>query len=471
MKQTEPYDAIIVGAGISGLVTAWLLHQKGKKVLVLEKNAQVGGTMKTVHEDGWLIETGPNSALETTPLFKTLFRDLDLGEELVYANSLAQNRYILRHGRLHALPLSPQKLITSRLWSVPGKLRILREPFIGRGKGEETIAQFVRRRLGRELLDYAINPFVAGVYAGDPAKLSVQAAFPKLYALEEKYGSLIKGQIRGAKDRKKRGEVSKDRAQLFSFQKGMQTLPSRISERMPGAIHLDTHVKFITRTREGYEVHVEKAGDLWSVNTPVLVLSVPAGSAANLIAEFEPSLAKVLREIYYPPVAEVFLGFKAAAVKRTLDGFGFLVPEKESRCILGTIWSSTLFTNRAPKDHVSLTAFVGGSRQPNLAILEDSELVRMVTTELEEILGVSSKPVFERVTKWKQAIPQYELGHLSKVARMEDFEQRHPGLYLRGNYRGGIAVGDCVMQSARTAEEIMNRDTPSRTHKSMEAVV
>ena len=201
----------IIGGGISGLTTAWWLHKQGYAVKVFEQDAVVGGTMKTIRTNDWLIETGPNSALETSPLFKTLFADIGISDELVYANPAGKNRYILRGGKLHPLPMSPKLFFKSKLWSLVGKLRLLKEPFVGKAEKEESIAEFVERRLGREFLDYAINPFVAGIFAGAPEKLSVRAAFPKLYALEAKYGGLIRGQVAGARERKKRGEVAKDR--------------------------------------------------------------------------------------------------------------------------------------------------------------------------------------------------------------------------------------------------------------------
>jgi oxygen-dependent protoporphyrinogen oxidase len=226
----DHHDVVIIGAGITGLATAWWLHKAGIDVALLEHDPVVGGTMKTDHDGGWLIETGPNSALETTPLLKAISADVGIAHELIYANDVADKRYILRDGVLHPLPMTPGLFLTSRLWSIPGKFRLMKEPFIGRASKEETIAEFVTRRLGKEFLDYAINPFVAGVYAGNPEQLSVQAAFPKLYALEKKYGGLIIGQILGVRERKKRAEKAKDRSRLFSYRRGMQTLPEAIGK-------------------------------------------------------------------------------------------------------------------------------------------------------------------------------------------------------------------------------------------------
>ncbi len=216
---------VVIGAGISGLCVAYWLKKHGVNVVVLERDSRVGGTMKSLREDGWLVELGPNTALETTPLFQQLFNEIGITDKRVYANEAASKRYILRDGILHALPMGPASFLTSKLWTWRGKLRLLKEPFVGRAYHEESVAEFVRRRLGSEFLDYAINPFVAGVYAGDPEQLSVQAAFPKLYALEEKYGGLVKGLIKGRKERKERDETAKSRARLFSFVDGIQSFP------------------------------------------------------------------------------------------------------------------------------------------------------------------------------------------------------------------------------------------------------
>jgi oxygen-dependent protoporphyrinogen oxidase len=449
---------VIVGGGISGLATAWWLHKAGIDVLVLERENSVGGTMRTVRQNGWLIETGPNSALETTPLFQILFADLRLTEEVVYANDIANNRYILRDGTLHALPMTPGAFLKSRLWSVPGKLRLLKEPFAGRAHTEETVADFVERRLGKEFLDYAINPFVAGVYAGDPGQLRVQAAFPKLFALELKYGGLIKGQILGRRERQKRAEQSKDRARMFSFRNGIQTLPSALNKVLSSSIVTGARVqrlrKRVDKGRARYEVLGIRRGKKFRYPADAVVTAIPSFDTARFIAPLDRTLAESLDKIYYPPVAEVFLGFRSEDIRRPLDGFGFLVPAKERRAILGTIWSSSLFPNRSRDGFVALTTFVGGSRQPELVDNDDKQLVDIVVRELESIMGVSGRPVFSRVERWRRAIPQYNLGHLSMIQEIEQFEHRHPGLFLSGNFRGGIAVGDCIARSETVAGEV-----------------
>jgi len=447
----------VVGAGISGLTTAFWLKQSGMNVTVLEQDVVPGGTMRTRHEEGWLIETGPNSALETTPVFGEMFDLLGITGERQYADASSNNRYILRNGVLHSLPMSPQAFLKSHLWSTRAKVRLLAEPFIGRGTREETIAEFVERRLGREFLDYAINPFVAGVFAGSPEHLSVRAAFPKLYALEEKYGGLIKGMLRGARERKHRAEVAKDRAKMFAFTNGMQTFPDAIVRSLGLAVQCDCTVYRVARTSGGtFRVGCSFSGKTSELEADAVVLSTPAYAAAPILQPLAPKLAELLGAIYYPPVAEVFCGFHEDQCPRPLDGFGYLIPAKEQRKILGTIWASAIFPGRAPAGHIALTSFVGGSRQPELLELDDAGLLSSVRTELGSLMGIHGDPAFTRIIRWNKAIPQYNLGYHRVVEAMEDLEREFPGLYLCSNYRGGIAVGDCVKNGKTTAGTIVS---------------
>jgi protoporphyrinogen/coproporphyrinogen III oxidase len=448
---------IVIGAGISGLTTAFWAQRSGWDVTVLESASVPGGTMRTNIEGDWLVETGPNSALETTPIIKEMCALAGIEAERTYANTESDKRYILRRGELFPLPMKPGAFLASRLWSAGGKLRLLKEPFVGRAAKEETIAEFVERRLGREFLDYAINPFVAGVYAGNPEQLSVRSAFPKLYALEVKYGGLIKGMIKGARERKKRDEVAKDRARMFSFARGMQTFPEGIAAALPGKIQYNVTVESIepltVMKTNGSRFRVNASGGR-SWESTAVVVAVPAHVAAGIFGSLSRELATRLLQIYSPPVAEVFLGFRDSQCGRALDGFGYLIPARENRKILGTIWSSTIFPGRAPAGHFALTTFVGGSRQPELVHQDDAGLQGLVLGELGSIMGVSGAPVFSRVYRWPKAIPQYNIGHQQIVDAIERLEREHPGVFICSNYRGGIAVGDCVMNGKKTAERL-----------------
>ena len=447
-------DVLVVGAGLSGLACALWLERRGARVTVLEKSAVPGGAMGSARDQDFLVERGPNSALETTPLFAELFTAAGIEGEKLIANPAASKRYILRNGRLIPLPMSPPAFLATPLFSLGAKLRLFREPFIGRGAGEETVAQFVRRRLGQEFLDYAINPFVAGVYAGDPERLSVPAAFPRLAELEHKYGSLIRGQIQGAKERKRRAEQSKQSAPMFSFRDGMGALPRALAAKLAD-LRLGVTVEAVERSPAGYRARGrDAAGAPVDVAAPCLVLATPAYAAAPLLAPLAPDAADALAGIEYPPVAVVATGYRPAPGMHPLDGFGFLIPAKENRRILGTLFSSTLFPGRAPDGRVLLTSFVGGMRQPELARQADADLVAMVAGEQRALLGCPAAPEFSRVTRWERAIPQYAPGHLQRMERLSRAEADLPGLFFCANYRGGISVGDCVKSAHAMAERV-----------------
>jgi protoporphyrinogen/coproporphyrinogen III oxidase len=461
MQETNVKRVTIIGAGISGLTTAYWLHKNGFKVTVLEKDSEVGGTMKTINENGWLIESGPNSALETTPLFNQLFIDLGILDERIYANEASNKRYILRNNILHTLPMSPPAFFKSKLWTWKGKLRLLKEPFIGRAEEEESIAEFVERRLGKEFLDYAINPFVAGVYAGNPEGLSVRSAFPKLYALEEKYGGLIKGMIKGRKERKQRAEKAKDTARMFSFKNGMQTFPNAIGKLLSDKIQLGCNITSVVHTnidsQRIYTTSYTQNSEDKKIESGAVVLAVPSYIAAKIIEQTDPELSKILSSIYYPPVAEIVTGYKIEKIKRELDGFGYLIPAKEKRKILGTIWSSTIYPKRAPDGYVSFTTFVGGSRNPELLENDDNKILDFTNSELKSIIGIDGFPDFVKIIRWDKAIPQYNLGYYKIIEAIEKFEQNFPGSFICSNYRGGIAVGDCIMSADETVKKLVDK--------------
>jgi len=451
-------EVAIIGAGISGLCVAFFLKRAGVPLVVFEAEEEVGGTMRSRRIGGYLVELGPNSALETTPLFQDLIAAVGLTQERVYANEAAKNRYILRDGALHPLPMSPLAFVRSRLWSWRGKLRVLAEPFHGRATVEESVADFVRRRLGPEFLDYAINPFVAGIYAGDPERLSVRFAFPRVYALEERYGGLILGLLRGARERRRRPEASRLVARLFSFREGMGALPRALAATLGDALRLGTRATSIRRIGTAFEIACERDGHRDVLRAERVVVATPAYAAAALVESLAPETARALRGIVYPPVSVVILGYRETAIGRPLDGFGFLVPAREGRRILGTIWNSAIFPDRAPQGSATLTTFVGGMRQPELARLSDEELIGLVIEDLRAIMRLRGDPEFAYVARWERAIPQYELGYGEILAALEHAERSIPGLYFCANYRDGIAVGDCVKNAHEIARRILQGD-------------
>ncbi|MGD9898467.1 MAG: protoporphyrinogen oxidase [Calditrichaceae bacterium] len=450
MPKIETIDTVIVGAGISGLTTAHNLVKKGIKVKILEKNSRAGGSIRTEEKDGFLVEYGPNSALETTPLLGELFKELKIDHQLIYASEKSNNRYIVRGGKLQALPMKALDFLKSSLFSTNAKLRLFKEPFIAPSPAEtrETLAEFVERRLGKEFLDYAIDPFVAGVFAGLPEKLCVQSAFPKLYEVEQKYGSLIKGTIRGARERKKSKETSKQHAKMFSFEDGLQTVINALVKEIGDNLVADAEITGISKSKDGgYEVSYRNEGEEILIRTKSVLLTVPAHVYEKLPIHFELTPGDFFKTIPYPPVTMVFFGYKKKPENVNLDGFGFLIPRKENKKILGSIWSSTIFPNRAPEGGAAFTTFVGGSRQPENAMLSEDKITEMVEEDFKSLLGISQKPDVVVIKRWEKAIPQYNLEHIEMIGSVEKFEQMNPGMFISGNFRGGISVADCVKQA------------------------
>jgi len=447
---------VIIGAGISGLTTAFLLNKLGCDVTVLEKKKEPGGSIETVFEKGFLFDKGPNSALETHPLIGKMIDELNLKDQLVYANKEANKRYILKNNQLHALPMSPTAFLKTRLFSPAAKLRLLAEPFIGRSKDGyyQSISEFVTRRLGKEFLDYAINPFVAGVYAGNPEELSVKSAFPKLYELEEKYGGLIVGTIRSIRERKRRAEKSKQSAKMLSFKDGMQVLPKAIARHLSGKVKFQSDVTSIKKIIGGYQINFTLEGEQQSLNCDKILSTVPAYIASNLFAHFDEKLSKHLNEVYYPPVLVLFLVYKKEFIRRPLDGFGFLIPSKEKKSFLGAIWSSVIFPNRSDDSNVVFTLFAGGARNPEIGSIDKEILIGKVKKEFEEIMKISGEPELQTYKYWSKAIPQYNIGYIEHEKYFDEFEKNNPGLLLSGNYRGGISVGDCIKNAKEVADKV-----------------
>ncbi|MBE0570487.1 MAG: protoporphyrinogen oxidase [Ignavibacteriaceae bacterium] len=457
---------VIIGAGISGLTTAYLLFKEGYDVIVLEQKDKVGGSIETVNADGFLFDRGPNSGLETTPLIQRLVKDLNLEDQFVYANREGNKRYILRNGELLALPMSPPSFFKTKLFSGKAKLRLLAEPFIGKSKDGyyQSIAEFVTRRLGKEFLDYAINPFVAGVYAGRPEELSVKSAFPKLYALEEEYGGLIIGTIRSIRKRKKSKEVSKQSAKMFSFKDGMKVLPEAIVDKLGNRVSTGVEVISVRSTaEENYGVTFRDGNQNLTLLADIVLSTVPAYKAAELFGHFDPdqvgtgaTLSKHLNEIYYPPVLVLYLVYEKNVVGQPLDGFGFLIPEKEERSFLGAIWSSVIFPNRTDESKAAFTLFIGGSRDAGFVDDVEQMVIDRARREFELIMKISAEPILISKRLWPKAIPQYNLGYVEHENFFDHFEKNNKGIILGGNYRGGISVGDCIKNSELVAQRIKN---------------
>ena len=445
----------IVGGGITGLTAAFRLRQKGIPVTLYEASDRVGGVIQSLQRDGYLAEFGPNTILETSPKVASLVDDLGLAARRLYSDPAANNRYLVRYGRVIRMPESPLGFMMTPLFSPAAKLRLLLEPFIPRSdpSREESVAEFVCRRLGWEFLDHAIDALVGGIYAGDPQKLSVSQAFPKLYALEQKYGSLVKGQILGGRARKKSAEVAKPNAKKLSFDEGLQVLPDTLRAQLGDDIRLRAPVNKLTQREQDWVVN-SAAQPTGAEHSAVVYAATAFGLSQMEIATRRPIQVSSLADIRYPPVASVVLGFKRKDVEHPLNGFGMLIPRVEGFNILGTIFSSSLFPGRAPKGCITLTSYLGGERAPEMAQKSREELFAITRQDLRRLLGVLGQPTFQHHVVYPRAIPQYELGYARFKQVMSAAETDAPGLFFAGHYREGISVSDCIVSGHEVAERV-----------------
>jgi oxygen-dependent protoporphyrinogen oxidase len=448
----ETKSIAVVGGGITGLTAAWRLHAQGFRVTLFEQSDHLGGAIMSVARDGWLCECGPNSMLES-PALDALVAALELTAERQYAEPAAKNRYLVRGGRLVPVPMAPHRLLASPLFSLRTKLRLLTELF-ARPRirpADVSLGVLVRDHFGQEIVDYAVNPLVAGIYAGDPYALSTKYAFAKLWEIEQTHGSIIRGQIAAMRERRARGEAAVSR--IVSFRRGLQTLPATLGARLPAeAIRTGMDVVSLA-PGPPWKVVARRAGLAATSEFDAVVLALPAAALARLaIGPAGGCPLAPLDLVDYPPVASLFLGFRREQVAHSLDGFGALVPAVEHRSILGVLFSSTLFPGRAPAGHVALTVYVGGTRQPELAQLAPEILRPRVLADLRDLLGVTGEPVFSHATFWPHAIPQYNLGYERALAAMTKTEGLHPGLFIGGHVRDGISVANCIAAGERLAK-------------------
>ena len=447
-----------MGAGISGLATAQALlaRDPGTEITVFEAGGRAGGKVETeATEQGYLCEWGVNGFLDKSP--RTLELCAEVGIEPLRADESAKKRYVYSEGELHKLPEKPPEFLTSRLLSWPGRLRVLAEVFARAGdRPDETLAEFGTRHLGREAFEKLIDPMASGVFAGDATRMSVQSCFPRIREVEAEFGSLIRGLV--SLQRRARQAGSKDTpgpgpgGLLTSFEGGMSVLTDTLAAQLGERLRLNTKISGVAYANGRYTLHF---ADGSAEEFDNVILAAPAFAQAEMLRDLSAALAGQVGAIPYPALAVVCLGYDRAAMGPGLDGFGFLVPSRENRKILGTVVDSNVFPNRAPAGKVLLRTMVGGARVPQLAELPDDQLLDRVLGDLKDIMGISAEPEFASIYRHQKAIPQYLLGHVDRLQHIGSELRQFPGLVLTGNAFRGVSLNDCVLNASRTAQSLV----------------
>ncbi len=451
---------VIIGGGISGLAAAHRLSDQQVQVTLLEASHRLGGTIQTEQRDGFLLERGPDSFISEKPHAVELAKRLGLESRLVQTNEQFRRSFIVRDGRLRPVPEGFQLLAPSRLWpfitsdifSLAGKARMAADLLLPRkstnGTNDESLASFVRRRLGVEALDRMAQPMVGGIYTADPETLSLRATLPRFLEMEREHRSLILAMLR--QGRAQKVGTSGARYSLFlSFDQGMQVLVDALSQQVKADIRLNTRA-----------VGLKREGPAWAITTSdgeeliadKICIALPAYLAATLL---HGRLAEKLRQIKYASTATINFAYRRSAIAHPLNGFGFVVPFIEKRSLIACTFSSVKFSGRAAEGHVLLRAFAGGALQPEIFALDEDDMRVRVETNLRELLGITEEPLFVEVAKWKDSMPQYEVGHLERVNEIEKLVSEIPGLTLAGNAYRGAGIPDCIRSGQTAAEMLM----------------
>lgn len=466
---TTHVSALVVGGGISGLVCGYALRRAGVDALVVEAAPQAGGLIRSERLNGYLLELGPQSFSRTEPI-RELCGELGIAGQLLEAPARAA-RYLLVNGTLRAVPLSPPAFFASSLFSAKTKWSLVRDIF-GRttpAEPDESMADFTRRKFSAELLEKLVGPFVSGIYAGDAEKLSLRAAFPSVYEAEREAGSVIRGMLRAAKAKRRTASAKgaapakRRRPTLQTFRDGNETLVKALAGKLGASLRTGTSVAAMQRVETAGNPSARfavtlKTGEAEERITAVnLLMATATDVTAHLLREVSRDASAALAGIEYAPVAVVSLGYAKSAVGDALEGFGFLIPRSAGLRTLGTVWNSSLFAGRAPEGQVLLTAFVGGATDPGAAALQEHELSQLVHRELTPVLKLQGIPSFAKVTTYKRALPQYNLGHAARIAEAEKALTAVPGLFLAGNYLHGPAIGACLEQGLAVAERVATK--------------
>lgn len=455
-------DVTIIGGGLSGLSLAYYLTKAGLRIVLIEKQDKPGGVMQTQLRDGFIYETGPNTGILARPEVAELFEELHPSCEMETANPKAENRWILKNGKWIALPASLMAGIKTPLFTSRDKIRLLGEPFRKKGNNPmETIARLVQRRLGQSFLDYAVDPFISGIYAGDPHQLVTQYALPKLYKLEQTYGSFMGGALKKRKEPKSERERKANR-KVFAAKGGFSNLIKALTDHIPqetaffGASGLQ-----ISKNEKGFKaVFKRPGGKPAQINSSLLVTTTGAHALSGLFDFISRDELNPISTLPYARVVQVIMAFNKWNGS-TLNAFGGLIPSREKRDLLGVLFPSSIFDGRAPENGALLSIFLGGMKKPQLFDLSDEELLQIVEKEMEDLFAISrSEKAFTEIYRYPHAIPQYDKQSPQRLERIRQLEKKHPGLLLAGNIRDGIGIADRIGQAAELAGQIKNRQMP-----------
>jgi oxygen-dependent protoporphyrinogen oxidase len=456
----------VIGAGIGGLAVAFeILERAGRssmelEVLCLEASDRAGGHLRSTRENGFLYEWAATGFLDNAPASLDLVRRLGLEPELVQARAAAARRYIYARGKLREIPLSPPAFLTSGVLTPPALLRLLCEPLISQRpptEAEETVFDFASRRIGKQAASILIDALTTGIFAGDVRRLSLEATYPKMRQMEAEHGSLFRAMLAKRKQKKEQADGSGGPAgpggRLTSFKDGMQALTDALARALGPRLRLNTPVDGVSHLgQRGYRLRLREGAPL---EVDAVVLACSAGWTARIVEEMDPALGSIMREIRSAPVTVVHLGYRRDALPTRPDGFGYLIPRGQGLRTLGTLWPSDIFEGRAPSGGQLMSTMVGGAHDPAAGELDDASLVELAKAELETSMGVRPNPYFSRVIRNPGGIPQYEMGHLGRVAAAEKRLRESPGLLIAGNSLHGVSVNLCIENAGKTADRAM----------------
>ncbi|NJO00515.1 MAG: protoporphyrinogen oxidase [Bacteroidia bacterium] len=429
----------IIGAGISGLSLAYFLEKQQIPYVLLEAGSGVGGYIQTMHLPGYILELGPNSILadEETEAFMD---ELGLAQERLLSRDVSKYRYIYRRGKYRKLPTNPVKLIFSGYFSAATKWAVFQEM---RKPAEvhpgETLSHFFSRRFSPEVVAYALDPFVSGIYAGDPAQLLLEKTFPNLQSFEQEYGSVIRGFIKTR---------SESRRSSYNFRQGMEALPLAISRHLRG-LHLETRVEHVSRLDPGYRLHTPAA----AFDVDAFVVASSASASQDYLKNIFPEFSRSLEAVYYPPMVVIHSAYGRQQVRHALNGFGGLHPKAEQPFTAGSIWTSSVFEGRCPADQVLFTSFVGGSQYVENTRYSEDEIAQKVHQELARNYQITGKPVFQQAFRWEKAIPQYDEGVLEAHRLAETLENER--LFVCANWKDGVSLGDAIKKAKKLADKLV----------------